>query len=211
MNLSSKKFELAKDLESLLSDREMLDLLLVLTSSRPACLIMDPEDKELEVLENLCQDLELQMSIFEDNGSSMLGTRGIFIYRDEERIKLLEGSEGRFYGLDDRDVGEFLGFPEEDSKYFHNHIEEGAVEPETRATVESMRKNGKLSSQDAKLVDIVSYVPKPDENGVLRALERSKNYLENIEEFDERNNTEIGKNVVSSFVGITIESLEDLR
>lgn len=211
MNLSSKKFELAKDLESLLSDREMLDLLLVLTSSRPACLIMDPEDKELEVLENLCQDLELQMSIFEDNGSSMLGTRGIFIYRDEERIKLLEGSEGRFYGLDDRDVGEFLGFPEEDSKYFHNHIEEGAVEPETRATVDSMRKNGKLSSQDAKLVDIVSYVPKPDENGVLRALERSKNYLENIEEFDERNNTEIGRNVVSSFLGITIESLEDLH
>ena len=210
MKLEKEETENLKQIRTELSDREILDFLLVITSCRPACLIMDPEGKELDLIESFCNDLDFETSVHHDKGSSMLGSKGLFVYRDNERDKLLEDSNGRFYSLDDRDVGDFLGFPKEDTEYFHNQIKDSPVEPETREKIDSMRKKGLISSREAKIVQLVSYVPKPSEEGVLRALENSKDYLEIIERFDYQNNTEFGKNVVESFLGVTVESLQDL-
>lgn len=210
MKFKPEEAEKFKEIRRKLSEREILDFLLVITSCRPACLIMDPEDEELELIENLCDKIGFETRTFQDEDSSLLGTQGLFVYRDEDRIELLEGSDGRFYGLDDRDVGDFLGFPKEDTEYFHNQIRDGPVEPETREKVESMKREGLISSKEAEIVEIVSYVPKPSEDGVLKAVERSKSYLENIEGFDDQNGSELGKYVVESFLGVTVDSLQNL-
>jgi len=210
MDLNREELEKLCSVRDELSNREMLDFLLVITSCRPACLIMDPEDGELDLIESFCKDLDFETSLFHDKGSSMLGSKGLFIYRDKSRFHLIENSFGRFYGLDDRDVGDFLGFPEEDIMYFHDQIKESPVEPETREKIDSMKKEGLLTSDEAKIVGLVSYVPKPSQKAVLRALESSKSYLESIDRFDEQNGTEFGKNIVESFLGVTVESLQDL-
>lgn len=211
MKFKPEEVDKFKEIRENLSDREILDLLLVIASCRPACLIMDPEPEKLELIEDFCETIGFEIFISQDEDSSLLGNRGVFIYRDENRRELIEESNGRFYGLDDRDVGKFLGFPDEDTKYFHNQIRNHPVEPETREKVDSMKKEGLITSKESKIVDIVSYVPKPDEEAIYRALDKSKKYLRNIEGFDEQNKCEIGKHVVESFLGITLDSLQDLN
>ena len=206
--MARSKTEWMKFFESELSDRQALDLLLVVTGSRPACLIMDPDQETRDQLEKFCRQENFSCKVYTDSDSSLLGNKGMFIASDEEKFSFLENSRGRFYGLDDRDVGKFLGFPREDVNYFHEKIEENPVEPEMRQKIQEMYQNGKISREEAKIVEIVSYVPKPAEENIYSAIETGRKHFESILKFDEENNTQVGKNMLEDFYGPVFESLK---
>lgn len=194
--MSKSKLQRVLDL---LSDRQALDLMLVFTGSRPACLIMDPDKEQTKELRELCNSENLAFTVKEDNTEG-LGSHGFFISRQTERLEMLENSEGRFYGLSDLDVGRFLGFPRQDTEYFHRNISENPVEPEIREKTSEMISKGEISSKEAKIVDLVSYVPKPSDEGVKRAIRKAKNYIDDLEEFDRRNGTDAASKVLEDFL-----------
>lgn len=197
-----------KEIRSMLSDRQALDLLLVLSESRPGCLIMDPDEKTRKKIEDFCNEQGVSYRIHHDKNSSLLGSQGMFITPEKSRFEILENSEGRFYGLDDRDAGRFLGFPKEDVNYFHENITDRPVEPETREKIEEMKKDNQISQKEVKQVSTVSYVPKPDQENVINAMERGRNHVKSIRKFDEENDTQVGKYILEDFLGIVLDSIQ---
>ncbi|MFB6115936.1 MAG: hypothetical protein ABEK10_00340 [Candidatus Nanosalina sp.] len=204
--MDEENLDQLRKLTELLSDRQALDLLLVVTGSRPACLVMDPSEQGKKRLVEFCRSSDLYHRIEEDR-SPGLGKEGFFITRNEKRLEKLNNSEGRFYGLSDRHVGEFLGFPEEDVDYFHENINKGPVEPETRRKKSEMKSRGMISEKEEKISEIVSYVPKPSESRVKHALSRSRSYIEDIREFDCENSTNLGSQVLENFLGVSVKQL----
>jgi hypothetical protein len=184
-----------------LSRRESVDLFLIVIGERPACLIMDPNETEKERLKDFCDDFDLHWREKQSKQDSTLSSSGFFISRDKRRFKHLKDSGGRFYGFSDVDVGRFLGFPEEDVEFFAENIEDGPLEVKTRKVVEDLVTRGKIPSEDARLVELASYVPKPDEENVIRALEKGRRYRNALLEFDESYNSSIGRKVLEEFFG----------
>ena len=198
--MDEENLEDLKRLVSLLSDRQALDLLLVVTGSRPACLIMDPENEAKQELVEFCDSCSLYYKM-EEERSQGLGKEGFFVAVEEKRLEELENSEGRFYGLSDRHVGNFLGFPDEDIAYFHENVREGPVEQETREKKAELLSNGEISDRQAEISEIVSYVPKPSAKCIKRASRRGMSYLEDVKNFDSENDTEVGSQVLEDFLG----------
>ncbi len=186
-----------------LSDRQALDLILVVAGSRPACLIMDPDPNLKRNLEKFCRLAGLHFRVEEDS-SEGLGKKGFLISRREDRLEQLENSTGRFYGMSDTHVGSFLGFPEDDVDYFHEKISRGPVEPETRKVKQKMLSKGKISTEEAKISEIVSYVPEPSEEGVNRAMRKGKSYIQDLRKFDDDHDTEICSITLENFLGIPV-------
>ena len=172
--------------------RDSVDLALVLLRERPACLIMDPEDEKLDKIRSFCEKFDLHIVLKKDEKGSGLSKTGVFVSREKERFELLEDSEGRFYGFSDREVGEFLGFPEEDIEYFAENIEDGPVESETREKAGELAEKGLIDREDVKFVELVTYVAKPTEECVIRAVERGKDYRDALLEFDRETGSEVG-------------------
>lgn len=196
--MDEKNLDQLQTIVERLSDRQALDLLLLVAGSRPACLVMDPGDDLKHELEAFCEKAGFNFRLEEDS-SGGLGKQGLFITQNEKRLEKLEDSEGRFYGLSDRHVGIFLGFPEEDVEYFHRNISDGPVEPETRQRKSEMVSDGEISEKESEIVKLVSYVPEPSRDGIIRALRRGKLHLESLETFDREHGTSIGLRVVENF------------
>jgi len=185
--------------------RETLDLFLVILEERPACLIMDPDKGEREKLAEFCREFDLEFREQSSKNESLLSSSGFFISCDEERFQKLQDSEGRFYGFSDRDVGDFLGFPEDDIEFFAENVEEGPVEVKTREITEKMVRENLISQEDAKYVNLVTYVPRPCEENVLEAVEQGKRFENKILEFDAKSDSSIGKRVLEEFYGKVLD------
>lgn len=188
-----------------LSRRESVDLFLIMMDERPACLIMDPDETEKERLKDICDDFDLHWREKGSEQDSALSSSGFFISRDKKRFKHLKDSDGRFYGFSDVDVGRFLGFPAEDVEFFAENIEDGPLEVKTREVVDELVTRGKIPSEDGRLVELASYVPKPEEENVIRALEKGRRYRDALLEFDESYNSSIGRKVLEEFLGQVLD------
>lgn len=158
--------------------RDVLDLYLIFIEERPACLVMNTEPEEVRKLENFCREFDLHYRV--EEGKSKISGESVFITTEQDRLEMLEKSSGRFCGFTDIQVGRFLGFPEEDVEYFSENITDGQIEPEVRQKAEKMVQNGVLTNKDLKYLDIVSYVPKPEESNILKAVEKGKRYERSI-------------------------------
>lgn len=178
--------------------RDVLDLFLMLIGERPACLVMNTDSGEVEKLKDFCQEFELYYRI--EEGESKISGNAVFITSEEDRLEMLEKSDGRFCGFTDVQVGKFLGFPEEDAQYFSKNITEGQIEPEARRKTEEMIEKNLLSREAMKYIEIASYVPKPEEENIQRCVEIGKQYEKNVKEFDEKNSTELGKRILELFL-----------
>lgn len=185
--------------------RETLDLFLVILEKRPACLIMDPDEGEREKLAEFCREFDLEFREKSSKNESLLSSSGFFIAHDKSRFQKLQNSEGRFYGFSDRDVGDFLGFPEDDVEFFAEKVHEGPLEAKTREITEKMVEENLISQEDSKYVNLVTYVPKPSEENILEAVELGKRFEEKILEFDAKFDSSIGKRVLEEFYGKVLD------
>lgn len=199
MKLENK--ETLNKLETVLTPTDLIDLILVLQSERPGCLVMEPEKEASNLLKKLCRENKLSFRVKNDEQDSGLATNGFFIARREKRFEVLKGSEGRFYGLSDRDVGKFLGYPEDDVEYFEERIVDRPVEHETREKMRELVSTGELENNEFNYVELVGYVPRPEKQNILEAVEKGKKYYKAILEFDADNNFSIGKRALEEFLG----------
>lgn len=184
--------------------RDAIDLMLVFLDKRPACLVMDPEEEKLENIRDFCGKIGFHVRIRESEESSDLAKTGVFVSRKRERFKLIENSEGRFYGFSDRKVGELLGFPEEDIEYFVENVKKGHVEARTREKARELASEGLIDREDLKFVELVTYVARPSERCVKRAVERGKDYRDALLEFDRETGSDIGKRLLENFLNAPV-------
>lgn len=177
------------------------DILMMLTGEKPGSLVMSPDRRQIEALEEMCEELDLSYRITGGRERSFLDkllrrdTRmlkdGFFIARDEKALERLEQSEGKFYGFSDRGVGEFLGYPKESTIYY-----EESTDPATQASKEKINglmEEGKLGEEEAEFLDLISYVPRPEETSILRALKIGEMREKKLKELDKDLETGIGK------------------
>ena len=186
---------------------EKLALLLLLIDERPGALIMNPDFKDRNILEDFCQEFELEKLYTGGEKSRGLldkilrrDTRlfkgGFFIAKEEERFEALKSTEGRFYGFSDEGVGSFLGYPEDDVEYFANNVTEGHIERPTNEKAEELVSEGVLKNSELKYLELVSYVPRPEKENILKAVELGKRREEKILAMDEELDIESGAEVL---------------
>jgi len=180
------------------------DILMMLTGEKPGSLVMSPSIEEKKLLKEMCEDLDLNYRITGGKKRSLLDkilkrdTRvfkdGFFISRNEKALKRLKNSEGDFYGFSDRGVGEFLGYPEESTIYY-----EESTDPATKASqekIEELKKKGKIDEGEIESLSLISYVPRPEEVSILRAVNIGEMREKKLKELDKDLETSIGKKYI---------------
>ena len=176
------------------------DILMMLTGEKPGSLVMSPDVEQRKALEEMCEQLDLSYKVTGGRQRSLLDkllrrdTRlfkdGFFIARDEKALERLEQSEGKFYGYSDKGVGEFLGYPRESTIYYDS------TEPSTKASekkIKELEKEGKLEEDEMKFLKLVSYVPRPEEENILRAVKIGEMREKKLKELDKDLETSIGE------------------
>ena len=189
-------------LTEILSLHERFELLLVLTEERPGALIMSPDFKDRKILRSFCEDFSLYSLDVKGQERSKLDRLlqkdsrtfkgGFFITSNKQRLENLKYSDGDFYGFSDKSVGKFLGYPEEDIKYFEEREVEGKVGSETEEIIEDMIEEGEINQEDVKYLELTSYLPKPEKSNILLAIQKGKEREKSLLELDKKFNTNIG-------------------
>ncbi len=186
---------------------EKLALLLLLLEERPGVLVMNPELDDRKILKQFAQEFDLEHLYTGGEGERGLKDKllhedsrmfkgGFFITDEKERFRILKESEGRFYGFSDRAVGRFLGYPEDDTEYFAENVVEGHIERPTREKAEELVSEGVLKKSDLKYLELVSYVPRPRKENIVKAVETGKKREQKILEIDDELGLEVGKNIL---------------
>lgn len=183
--------EVFKDLEEFFTLDNCLALLLMREEEKPGVLIMSADGRQKEKIREICNRFDWHQKTFGSqeiekglagkireflniSKQNPFSSEGIFVARNEKRFEILDKSSGNFYGLDETGVGKFLGY-EEDAVEFYANVEKGstAVEP-YREKLEEMLESGKLKNSALKYLELIFYVPVPDEDKILEAVEKGK-------------------------------------
>ena len=144
---------------------------------KPGALVMGASAYTVLLLEGFAESRGLYVEVREDGFG-----RGLFLTSDSDRFSLL-GSGGEFYGGTDRSVGEFLGYDEDSIEYYVQALEDGRLPPEeVERKVEEMIDSGSLEASDARFLSLVGYLPVPDEEDVLEAVETGRDRYMDLEE-----------------------------
>jgi len=203
--------ELLEKFDKLIQDSVVVDeklaLYLLIIDERPGVLIMDPDFDDRKKLKDFCREYDLELHYTGGEGKRGLKDKllrtdsrmfkgGFFITREEERFRKLKASDGRFYGFSDEGVGKFLGYPEDDIDYFSGNVTEGHIEKPTREKAEELRSEGVIRKEDLKYLELVSYVPRPEKENIIKAIETGKHRHEKIEEVDQKYGVDTGKKLL---------------
>ncbi len=192
-----QKFFLEKLPESF-SWRECYELYLLVEEERPGALIMDPGSEDLELLKDFADSFDLYFAVkSSDRG---LSKQGFFATRDRERLEMLE-SEGRFYGLSDRSVGNFLGYPETSIDYFEDNIGGKPIEQEVREKLSELVEKGVVEKEEVNVLETVCFVPAARKKSILEALELGEERMERLEK------SQIGSKLVEKLLQNPIYSV----
>lgn len=156
---------------------EAVHVLMVSRGLKPGALVMGASAYTVLLLEGFAESRGLYVEVREDGFG-----RGLFLTSDSDRFSLL-GSGGEFYGGTDRSVGEFLGYDEDSIEYYVQALEDGRLPPEeVERKVEEMIDSGSLEASDARFLSLVGYLPVPDEEDVLEAVETGRDRYMDLEE-----------------------------
>jgi hypothetical protein len=163
---------------------------------------MSPDFKDRKILRSFCEDFSLYSLDIKGQERSTLDRLlqkdsrtfkgGFFITSNEQRLENLKSSEGDFYGFSDKAVGKFLGYPEEDIKYFEEREIEGKVGSETEEIIEDMIEEDEINQEDVKYLELTSYLPKTEKSNILLAIQKGKEREKSLLELDKKFNTNIG-------------------
>lgn len=180
--------EVFHNIEDFFTIDNCLALLLMKKQEKPGVLIMSGDHRQKDKIKEICSEENwywrvcggsIEEKTFLDKTKRLTGlssrdkfeSAGIFVCRDPERFKILESSSGGFYGFTDSAVGDFLGY-EDDAVEFYGGLEddETAVTP-YEDKVEDLLKSGDIEEDELKYLELVFYVPVPDREHVMEAVE----------------------------------------
>lgn len=177
--------EVTRNLEEDLTEDELFHLILVAIDQKPGGLIMDPDKESENKIEKEFARISLDHRSLGDRDRGLVdkllrrdnpfATRGLFFAKDRSRFEILEESEGDFYGCSDKAVGKFLGYPDDAVSYYTNNQEVGME------TIEKI-KDRFGDELDLQYLNLVGFIPAPQEEKVEKAVERGKKRERILEE-----------------------------
>ncbi|MEF8880340.1 MAG: hypothetical protein V5A72_00730 [Candidatus Nanohaloarchaea archaeon] len=183
-----------------LIDEEAYHLLLLVISEKPGALIMSAGEEERKLVEDFSKEIGLEIKVIEGEEQSLLDRlfgRESMIHRDSiylaqeaESFKSLEASEGDFNGFSDQAVGEFLGYPSDSIKFY---MEDGIPGRKFDERLKDLIDRGVVSEDDLDYLNLVGYLPSPEKDGILKAIEVAKKREEMLQKLDSKLDTSIGK------------------
>ncbi|MFB6174780.1 MAG: hypothetical protein ABEJ87_02280 [Candidatus Nanohalobium sp.] len=192
-----------EELPSEIGYEHSFDILMMLTGEKPGSLVMRPKPKQVQMLKQMCDELDLSYKITGGDKKSLVDRvlgidrrtfkDGFFLSRDEKALNRLEESEGKFYGFSDRGVGEFLGYPRDSTIYYQN-----SSEPATEKTQKKIEElaGDKIEEERIEKLCFISYVPRPEEENILRAVKIGEMREEKLREMDKDLETSIGEKYI---------------
>ncbi|MFB6192692.1 MAG: hypothetical protein ABEK00_00400 [Candidatus Nanohaloarchaea archaeon] len=166
-------------------------LLTLVAGERPGVLLMSVQEQDEKVVENFCDDFDLKLEFMGERNE--LFEPGAFIASEEDRFSILEQSHGKFYTCSDEAVGEFLGYPEEAINFYSGTGEDEVPGQKFREKIRELFRKDALDEEDLKHLQLVDYVPRPQRENIIEAVERGEERERQLKEFDERNSTRVGE------------------
>jgi hypothetical protein len=167
---------------------ECRGLLTLVAGERPGVLLMSVKEEDEKLVKNFCEDFGLELEFMGERNELL--DPGAFITDDLERFSMLEDSYGNFYGCSDGAVGKFLGYPEEAIEFYSETEVPGE---EYRKKLTELHDRGEIDDEDLRYLQLVDYVPRPEKENILRAVEEGKRKEKALERFDEENNTRVAE------------------
>ncbi|MFB6208481.1 MAG: hypothetical protein ABEJ69_03960 [Candidatus Nanohaloarchaea archaeon] len=181
---------------------EVLDLLFLVMERKPGALVMGADSSTVSVLKEFCSRFELQMKVVRGEKRSLLDrllgrdTRFfrdcVFLAWDENRFDILEAEDGKFCETTDRAAGNFLGYPESAVEYYVEKTVDGPIGADTEELVEEMIEDGVLDDDDRVCLELLSYVPRPEEEEVLEAVREGRERRAMLKELDSYRDVSVG-------------------
>lgn len=171
---------------------EVQDILFLILNKKPGALVMDADMEAQKVLEELSDEFDLEIKIVEGSERSFLDrllgrdTRflkdSVFLAQESERFEILNESDGRFCGFTDRAVGEFLGYPESAVKYYVKKTSEEPAGMKVSEKIDEMIEEGELDKNSKECLEMLSYLPKPEEENIRKAVKKGRDRKKIIED-----------------------------
>lgn len=171
-------------LEQFTTFEERLSLIFLHEELKPGSLLMGVGHEQRKILEEFTDSLDLEM-IISEGGERSLPNRLLgrdkrkirdtaFIARNDERFGLLEQEVPGFAGYTDESVGRFLGYPESALTYYSGSEVPGADFSEVLEETD-------LPREELRYLNFVSYVPRPEEEDIVEAVEQGRKRCEELE------------------------------
>ena len=185
-------------------DEEAYHLLLLVLEEKPGVFVMSADYRDRELLHCFCDEFDLEMAVKEGGSRSLLDrilrrdTRfikdSVFITHKEERFDILENSNGEIKGFSDREIGEFLGYPEDAIEFYEEHEIPGRF---FEKRIIEFVDNSDLSQEEVELLGLLGYLPAPNMESVEDAVGVAEEREDRLVEFDRKMGLDIGSRYLS--------------
>lgn len=176
--------ETLREREGVITDEELFHLMMVALDRKPGGLVMDPDVEAVNKLMQGMEEIGIDNRLMGGREKGLLhrllrrdrslDSQGFFYTRESSRFRILEESDGRFYGCSSDAVGEFLGYPEKSVIYYSESRKMGMD------TVRKIREG--FDESDLRFLALVGYIPSPDRQQVEKAVKKGRERSELIEE-----------------------------
>lgn len=183
-----------------LIDEEAYHLLLLILGEKPGALLMGVKDSDTKIIKDFCNDFDLEMKAIAGEKRSILDRvlrretvltgPSIYIAENKDRFDLLKYSEETDERFSDKAIGKFLGYPEDALRYYENEEIPGKAFQE-KADFSN------FSDEDFAYLNLVEYVPKPEEEEISKAIEEGKSREKLLKRLDRELDIEIGSKYIT--------------
>ncbi len=168
-----------------------LSLLFLLIGEKPGANVMFVDESKEELLEDFCEDFDLEYQSFESEIHMTY-----YITLDEQYFDLLEkvDEESKYYTQESS--GKFLGYPENAIKFFTQETGERNLSQRFEEKVDEMIEKDELSEENSYLLDLALFTPELTSDGVLQAVEVGERRRELLRQLDRRHDTDFGEKIL---------------
>lgn len=148
--------------------KHILQLLQVILGHKPGATV---HCRNRGLLEEILECFELHSRAHADAPS-------LLVTSEEERFEMLEkDADGSFT---EKSIGRFLGYPEEAVKYYSSN----PIGLHCTQEIKELREKRSLEKDEIEILNTLSYVPKPAEKEIRKAVEEAKMRRDAIKNLD---------------------------
>ena len=168
---------------------QRVSLVLILIGERPGVSLKFMDSDKKKFIEKFIELTDFEVLEFETGMHHKY-----YIARDINRFQLLEKVEKDSPYHTAKSEGLFLGYPRSAVDFYRENRRKA---PRIfKGKVSDMLNKNLIDEDDLAYLDLVSYIPEASGNGILEAIDHAKIYEDEMEKFDEENNTDICEKMI---------------
>lgn len=168
---------------------QRVSLVLILIGERPGVSLKFMDSDKKKFIEKFIELTDFEVLEFETGMHHKY-----YIARDINRFQLLEKVEKDSPYHTVKSEGLFLGYPRSAVDFYRKNRRKASQI--FKGKVSDMLEKNLIDRDDLAYLDLVSYIPEASGNGILEAIDHAKIYEDEMEKFDEENDTDICEKMI---------------